>query len=335
MKTRFPSLGPQTWPLLLVAAGTAILAGIVVWRGAVQMQNDRADNGDIPPAAFAPDPELFSPVPPPQPGDWLAGPGRNERPRTFEQYVQSNPKGPTRRRTTIVIQPLGAFTPRETALIEKLCAYCAVFFGLPARIEKPRPLPQTGRRRRTDGPTPFDQYLTTAIMDEILRPNLPDDAICYLGVTMQDLYPEPDWNFVFGQASLRERVGVYSLARYRPEFYGRSPDADADKLILMRAIKVMVHETGHMFGLRHCRTWRCVMNGSNHLAESDSRPVFLCPECLRKLQWNLRFDIMNRYEKMAAFWAREGFEGETQWLRRRIEKLRAIPPAQKRNGALH
>jgi archaemetzincin len=33
---------------------------------------------------------------------------------------------------------------------------------------------------------------------------------------MEDLYPEPSWNFVFGQASLNERVGVYSFARYGP-----------------------------------------------------------------------------------------------------------------------
>lgn len=333
MKNLLPSLGPGARPLIMVVTGTVILAGIVAWRGAEQVRDGRADIRDAQPAAFAPDPEFFNPMLPPQPGDWLAGPGRNERDRTFEEYVKSNPKGPTRRRTSIVIQPLGVFSREETVLIEKLRAYCAIFFGLPARIEEPRPLPETGRRRRTDGPRGFDQFLTTAIMDELLRPNLPDDAICYLGVTMQDLYPEPDWNFVFGQASLRERVGVYSLARYRPEFYGRRADADTDKLILMRAIKVMVHETGHMFGLHHCRKWRCVMNGSNHLAESDRCPVFLCPDCLRKLRWNLRFDIMSRYEGMARFWAREGFEEETQWSRRRIEKLRSTPPARKQNGA--
>jgi archaemetzincin len=35
---------------------------------------------------------------------------------------------------------------------------------------------------------------------------------------MEDLYPDPAWNFVFGQASLRERVEVFSFARYDPAF---------------------------------------------------------------------------------------------------------------------
>ena len=131
------------------------------------------------------------------------------------------------------------------------------------------------------------QYLTAAILNDLLRPRLPQDAICYLGVTMEDLYPQPDWNFVFGQASLRERVGVYSFACYRPEFYGepagsldgrrkarrafgaisgqgpssppsgsRSARPEAEKLLLKRSAKVMVHETGHMFGLHHCRRRR-------------------------------------------------------------------------------
>jgi archaemetzincin len=88
--------------------------------------------------------------------------------------------------------------------------------------------------------------------------------------------------------------------------------------MLLRAIKVMVHETGHMFGLRHCRTYRCVQNGSNHMAESDSQPVFLCPNCLKKLQWNLKFDPAERYKKMLKFWEENGFKNETEWLRKRL-----------------
>jgi len=37
--------------------------------------------------------------------------------------------------------------------------------------------------------------------------------------------------------------------------------------------------------------FNCLMNGSNHLAESDRRPLHLCPVDLRKLQWTLGFDI--------------------------------------------
>ena len=314
-----------------VVVGMLVLAvvGCAVWRWAVRGQEkSRPAGGEKKTAAgravVAPDPELFKPLPSPGPHDWLAGPGRNEPEQSFEQYVGSSPVRPTAERNVIVLQPLGEFGRSETALLEQVRTYGAIFFGLDVRIEKARPLPQRGVRARTDGPKPFRQYLTGAIMDEVLRPNLPRDALCYLGITLADLYPEPSWNFVFGQASLRDRVGVYSFARHRPEFYGQQPDKHTSKLILMRSVKVMVHETGHMFGLHHCHRYECVVNGSNHLAESDARPVFLCPDCLRKLHWNLNLDIVARYEKMEEFWERQGFQNETRWLRQRLKKLR--PP---------
>jgi hypothetical protein len=37
-----------------------------------------------------------------------------------------------------------------------------------------------------------------------------------------------------------------------------------------------------LISLEHCIFFRCIMNGSNHLDESDARPMFFCPVCLRK-----------------------------------------------------
>ena len=67
------------------------------------------------------------------------------------------------------------------------------------------------------------QLLTEDILD-ILRHNLPADAFCTIGITMRDLYPNPSWNFVFGEASLDDRVGVFSFARYDPAFYGTATE---------------------------------------------------------------------------------------------------------------
>jgi hypothetical protein len=39
---------------------------------------------------------------------------------------------------------------------------------------------------------------------------------------MEDLYSGASWYFVFGQASPRERVRVYSFARYDEEVFGLS-----------------------------------------------------------------------------------------------------------------
>ena len=75
--------------------------------------------------------------------------------------------------------------------------------------------------------------------------------ICILNY---DLYPKDDWNFVFGLASIRDRTGVFSFARYDPAFFEKNGDMtekEVKDLVLFRSIKVMTHEIGHMFGLLH------------------------------------------------------------------------------------
>jgi archaemetzincin len=174
---------------------------------------------------------------------------------------------------------------------------------------------------RTNSMTGRRQVLTTDVL-HWLKGKLPGDGFCLLAITMEDLYPEASWNFVFGQASLDERVGVYSFARYNPTFYGEPQGEDYPALLLQRSIKVLTHETGHMFGLTHCVYFNCVMNGSNHLQESDRRPLHLCPVCLRKLQFSVGFDVVKRYATLAQFDRQAGLEDEAAWLDRRLEKIR-------------
>ena len=143
----------------------------------------------------------------------------------------------------------------------------------------------------------------------------------YDAITMEDLYPDPSWNFVFGQASLRDRVGVFSFARYDPAFYGEERGKDYQEILVRRTCKVLAHEIGHMFSLQHCIFFKCVMNGSNHLQESDARPLTLCPVCLRKLQFSIGFDVVDRYRKLLDFYQRAGFDPETQWVARRLKKI--------------
>ena len=62
-----------------------------------------------------------------------------------------------------------------------------------------------------------------------------------IGVCLSDLYPKDEWNFVFGLASIKNRIGVFSFARYDERFYGDSKyEVDYDR-ILWRSISVMVH----------------------------------------------------------------------------------------------
>ena len=73
-----------------------------------------------------------------------------------------------------------------------------------------------------------------------------------------------------------------------------------------------------MFGLAHCVYYHCLMNGSNHLQETDASPIHLCPVCLRKLHSSLRFDIVARYQGLEKVYAQTGLAAESAWLQQRV-----------------
>lgn len=77
----------------------------------------------------------------------------------------------------------------------------------------------------------------------------------------------------------------------------------------------MAHEIGHMFGLPHCIYLNCLMNGSNNLEETNLRPIEYCPICIRKLQSNIGFDLVKRYEGLLACFKELGgkFEDDIKW----------------------
>jgi len=159
------------------------------------------------------------------------------------------------------------------------------------------------------------------VLDALQR-ELPHDAYCLIAVTLEDLYPgDVDHAYVFGYARLRARVGVFSFARYHPDFFGESFAVDR-QVVLQRALKVMSHELGHMFGLEHCTHLRCIMNGANHLSEVDRAPLDPCPVCLRKLHVALGFDPEARYQALAEHYTRLGLHEAADWSRQRWAYLR-------------
>jgi archaemetzincin len=251
-----------------------------------------------------------------QPGDWLAS--HEEPGQTFEQYVNSQPAIPTRQRGVIYVQPLGEFTDSQRKIVALSAEFLGRYFTLPVKVQDDLPLsviPATARRRH---PTwDVNQILSTYVLDDVLAPRLPDDAAAYIAFTAVDLWPGKGWNFVFGQASLQNRVGVWSIAR------NGDPDAgkEAFRLCLLRTIKTASHETGHMFSMQHCIAHDCNMCGSNNRDESDRRPLHLCSECDAKVSWATSTEPTKRYKSLAEFCHDHGFTDEEQFYRKSIDAL--------------
>ena len=90
---------------------------------------------------------------------------------------------------------------------------------LPVKILDPLPLseiPAEARRKRDEAGD--EQLLTTYVLNDLLKPRVPKDAVTLIAITPADLWPGEGWNFVFGQASLARsgrRVVVPSLWRSR------------------------------------------------------------------------------------------------------------------------
>lgn len=326
----------------MAGAGVAIVLGVGLFSAT---RGCSAENQAAPsdPEAFqkekervfalqAPEDEAgFTRMPPPKPGEWLAT--YREPPQPVEKFkVQAKIK-PTADRRTIVIQPLGGFNAEQKKILEIMRQYAEVFFQLPARLEPEMEFPPKGTEEdpdyvrmvpignRREG---YDrQYDADTILEKILLKKVPKDAAVYVGITMQDLYV-PSLNYVFGLGSFEKRVGVYSLIRYFPEFWGRERKAGDDVLALTRSCKVLNHEIGHIFGMKHCIFYKCTMNGSNSLAETDAAPIHLCPVCHRKMLWSIKFDPLKRFDTLRAFYKENGLAAESDWMSARIENWKKL-----------
>ena len=149
----------------------------------------------------------------PQPGDWLEK--QPEKGQTFDQYLKSNPNRITAARTTIYIQPLGTFSGKEQLLLDATVDLVGRMYNVPVKRLEPIKLDAIpAKARRVNSSTHKEQLLTEYILNDLLPPRRPADAVALLALTTSDLWPGRGWNFVFGEASLTERVGVWSSARY-------------------------------------------------------------------------------------------------------------------------
>ncbi|MDZ4683460.1 MAG: archaemetzincin [Planctomycetaceae bacterium] len=257
---------------------------------------------------------------PPEPEDWMAH--HPESGQTFSVYLASQFEAPNPSRSRLYIVPIGDMTPTQQLIVQRTGDYLAACFGTTVTFldgVSAAEIPPSARRLR-DEDSPEEQWLATHILYEVLQPRRPDDAVAVLGLTATDLWPGPGWNYVFGQASLTARVGVWSLARNGdPEL-----SDDSYRLCLRRTIKTALHETGHMLGITHCTAYECGMNGSKSREESDRQPLEFCPECQAKVWWACGVRPADRCQRLGDLTDADGLHEAAAMWHREAERFRAI-----------
>lgn len=240
----------------------------------------------------------------PRSGDWLAS--KPEPGQAFAQYRRAVPIRPRPPRDVLYVQPLGPMNEQQTKIVQQTAEFMRAYFQTKTVVLKSLPLslvPESARRRSRGYGT---QLLTGHIRNKILRRRLPKDAAAIIAFTALDLWPGKGWNFVFGEASLRQRVAVWSIARNGDPARGDT----AYRLCLLRTLKTATHETGHMFSIQHCIAFECNMCGSMSQEESDRHPLALCPQCVAKICWGCGADPKARYQELIRMSREFGLQAE-------------------------
>lgn len=239
-------------------------------------------------------------------GEWLFS--HKENGQSFEQYKDSKHITPTKDSNIIYIRPIGSFNVLQKKQIELMNEYLEVFFQLKTKTLEPISndiVPISARRIGNEG---NEQFLAGYLLDSILKKEKPLNGIALMGLSEVDLFPKPSWNYVFGLASYRDKVGVSSIYR----FQDGELTSENFNLCLSRLLKTSSHEIGHMFGLHHCITANCVMNGTISLSETDKSTIRLCSVCQRKLNSCIKYDNKKRLLDLGKYFKKnnlnDGFE---------------------------
>ncbi|CAN5417279.1 hypothetical protein BH23VER1_BH23VER1_18410 [soil metagenome] len=247
----------------------------------------------------------FAPVPAPGEGDWLGE--RQELGQTFEDFLRSPRNVLVPRRRTVYLLPLGTGEDLDDAGI-----VLSRFLRLRVKVLAPVSLEELGAPWRAV-PGGVRQFKVEGVADA-LRRHVPADALGLIAVTGADLYRHGPGSFTYGYSRPLGRVAVVGLHRF----------ADADEVVERRRfLATLIHEGAHLLGIRHCIYYACLMNGSMGVAESDRRPLHLCPVCLRKLGVCVRFSPVRRYRDLEVSFRKRGLEEEAEWVGRRLARLAA------------
>lgn len=168
------------------------------------------------------------------------------------------------------LQPLGKVDDKLLALMRRFveAAYVA-----PCKVMAPLELPGAAYNAARK------QYRASELLS-FLKKRSPRGAIKVAGITEKDIYTR-QMNFIFGLADLGGKSCVLSAARLHQSFWGKPEN---DLLLYRRALKIIYHELGHTFGMKHCDKIQCAMCYHNSLPELDVSYVWFCPTCTQKLK---------------------------------------------------
>ena len=248
----------------------------------------------------------------PAEGDWLYS--HKEKGQSFEQFMNSKHVVPTSESNIIYIRPIGHFNSLQNKQIELLREYLEIYFQLKTKTLETVSndvIPESAQRIGNEN---NQQFLAGYILDNVLKKDKPLKRIALMGLTEADLYPKPEWNFVFGLASYRDKVGVSSIYRLQD---GKLTNANFN-LCLSRLLKISSHEIGHMFGLHHCIVADCVMNGTNSMSETDKNSARLCSLCQKKLNSGIKYDNKKRLTELKKYFEKNNLIQELQFIKKDI-----------------
>lgn len=248
-------------------------------------------------------------------GEWRYS--RTEKFQTFHDFQRLKKIKPQDHKKTIYIQPIGDFTDLQKKQISLTREYLNAYFQLETKV-----LPALSNsifpksvRRSSKG---TEQILAGYVLDSVLIHRKPKDAVVLMGITERDLFPRPEWNYVFGLASYQDGVGVTSMYRFSD---GYLTDSNFNKS-LERLIKISSHEIGHMFGISHCLNANCVMNGTNSLAETDSHFARACSLCQQKLNSSIQYNNQKRMTALAKFFEKQHLNAELAYIEKDMKLLK-------------
>lgn len=227
-------------------------------------------------------------------GDWLFS--HKEKGQTFEQYFASKHIVPTKEANIIYIRPIGNFNSLQNKQIKLTNEYLEIYFQLKTKTLAPisNDVVPNSYRRMMYG---HEQLLAGYLLNDVLKEEKPLNRIALMGLSELDLYPKPEWNYVFGLASYHDKVAVSSIYRLQDG----ELTSENFNLCLSRLLKISSHEIGHMFGLHHCIAADCVMNGTNSMEETDRHSIRLCSVCQRKLNSCIQYDNKKRLSDLEKY----------------------------------